>query len=366
MKTVILYLSLGALLLLNSMQAQASSFAPAIRSASPAVVNIHIVRRTPISSTISQNPYHQRTRALQRPRKQHRVVLGSGVIMTSSGFVLTNSHVVRDRDDIVVSLQDGRTARGQVVGIDADTDLAVLKIDLPKIPVIAMADSDRLQVGDVVLAIGNPFGLGLTVTHGIISALGRTSVGLSNIENFIQTDVALNPGNSGGALVNDRGELIGINTGIYSQSGGYQGVSFAIPAKAAMNVLKQIVAHGVVRRGWLGVEVDDLSPTLKSRYGIKQSAGVVIDRVMIHSPAAKTLKVGDVVLQLNQTPVHKAESFLNAIAQRPPGDNITLTVDRKGQQHTFSIQLQARPPSNKLWQSVDMDGRQLTLPDDRV
>ena len=196
--------------------------------------------------------------------------------------------------------------------------------------------------------------------------MGRTSVGLSNIENFIQTDVALNPGNSGGALVNDRGELIGINTGIYSQSGGYQGVSFAIPAKAAMNVLKQIVAHGVVRRGWLGVEVDDLSPTLKSRYGIKQSAGVVIDRVMIHSPAAKTLKVGDVVLQLNQTPVHKAESFLNAIAQRPPGDNITLTVDRKGQQHTFSIQLQARPPSNKLWQSVDMDGRQLTLPDDRV
>lgn len=345
-------------------QAQLVSFSSAVKKASPAVVNIYVLRHAATSSPVT--PYERRSRRVLRPRLKHRIVLGSGVIMNTRGYVLTNSHVVHNRDNVLVALSDGRSSKATLVGIDPETDLAVLKIKLSNLPTIEFADSDALQTGDLVLAIGNPFGLGQTVTHGVVSALGRTSVGLSNIENFIQTDAALNPGNSGGALINTAGQLVGINTGIYSQSGGYQGVSFAIPVKAAENVLQQIVKYGSVKRGWLGIEVMPLDPLLQYDLKTTRTQGLVIDRVLRHSPAVKRLKVGDIILKVNGRATTSDESLMSYIAQQSPGTTLALSIERQGQVKSVTMTLKARPAVKQGWQDSVIDGKQHQFPDDRI
>lgn len=339
------------------------SYASAVKRASPAVVNVYIQRSASASSNLSPNGMSgQRL----RPILKNRVVLGSGVIMDSRGYIITNAHVVRDRQSIYIALSDGRSSRAQLVGIDSETDLAVLKTDLNNLTTISMGNSDKLEVGDIVLAIGNPFGLGRTVTQGIISALGRTAVGLSNIENFIQTDVALNPGSSGGALINTEGQLIGINTGIYTRSGGYQGVSFAIPVNAVENTLQQIIKFGHVKRAWLGAEVVSLDPILARELKSNQSIGVVVDRIERNSPAAKHLKIKDIITSVNGRKVRSAGNFLGYIAQRSPKERIQLTVYRNDVPQQISVLLEARRSDDKLWQDVTVKGKKYSYPDSRI
>lgn len=335
------------------------TYAPAVKKAAPSVVNVYILRQA------SRGTAYSRRSATLRPILKQRLVLGSGVIMDPRGYILTNSHVVRDRSHILVSLSDGRAIRAKLVGMDSETDLAVIKIDLKNLPVIAVGNSDKLQVGDVVLAIGNPFGLGSTVTQGIISALGRTAVGLSNIENFIQTDVALNPGSSGGALINTQGQLIGINTGIYTRSGGYQGVSFAIPVNAANSVLQQIIVHGKVSRGWLGLEVVNLDPLLAYDLKTKLTQGVVVEKIARKSPAYHQLKPNDIITQVNQRKIRKAQNFMSNVAQRMPGNTIELTLYRNHVKKIVTIILGSRPEGDNLWRKVTIDGKSYKYPDDR-
>lgn len=340
------------------------SYAPAVKLASPAVVNLYTLRHA--KSYQQQRPgFDSRTSINLRPLLKHRIILGSGVMLDKEGYLVTNYHVVRDREQIFISLVDGRSTRAKLIGVDPETDLAILKVDLKNIPTAPLGNSDDLQVGDIVLAVGNPFGLGQTVTQGIISAMGRTAVGLSNIENFIQTDVALNPGSSGGALINTDGQLIGINAGIYSRSGGYQGVSFAIPIKAVENVLNQIIEHGKVMRGWLGVEVVNLDSLLRYDLNTKQTMGVVVEKVMHQSPAFNKLKPNDIITEMNGHKVREAQSFISQISQLAPGKPITLTIYRNNKSQQIEMTLGSRPEETNLWQAVTIDGKKYQYPDDR-
>jgi serine protease DegQ len=268
--------------------------------------------------------------------------LGSGVIISAEGYVLTNNHVVDGADEIEVILNDTRKTKAKVIGTDPDTDLAILKIDLDKLPVIVLGDSDSLQIGDPVLAIGNPFGVGQTVTGGIVSALGRNQLGINTFENFIQTDAAINPGNSGGALVDVNGNLMGINTAIYSRSGGSMGIGFAIPVSTAKQVLEGIVKDGQVTRGWIGVEPQDLNPELAETFGIKPSAvktgGVVLTGVLQNGPAAQAgIRPGDVITAVNGKPVNNVSQLLTAVAALKPGTSAPLTVVRKEGQSEIAV-----------------------------
>ena len=251
--------------------------------------------------------------------------LGSGVIVSPEGHILTNNHVIEEADDIEVVLADGRRAAAKVIGTDPDTDLALLQIHLDKLPVIALGQSDQLQVGDIVLAIGNPFGVGQTVTSGIVSALGRSQLGINTFENFIQTDAAINPGNSGGALVDVNGHLMGINTAIYSRSGGNMGIGFAIPVSTARQIMRELLTHGRVTRGWIGVEPQDLSPELATSFNLPQTQGkalqgVVIAGVLQNGPAAKAgLRPGDVITQVGPHPVGSVAELLGHVASLAPG-----------------------------------------------
>jgi Do/DeqQ family serine protease len=264
--------------------------------------------------------------------------LGSGVIVSPDGFILTNNHVIEEADEIQVTLNDGRTAVAQVIGTDPETDLAVLKIALTNLPAITLGNSDEAAIGDVVLAIGNPFGVGQTVTSGIISALGRTQLGINTFENFIQTDAAINPGNSGGALVDVNGHLVGINTAIYSRSGGSMGIGFAIPTSTARQVLEAIVRDGEVVRGWIGVEPQDFSAELAEGFGLRPQAGVIITGVLQNSPAAASgLRPGDVVTAVGGTPVANVSQLLGAVAALPPGQPSTLNVTRREGTLTLNV-----------------------------
>lgn len=359
-----LFLFASLVFLMVARAAAPLSYAPAVKVAAPAVVNLYILRHA--ASYQRKRPKVDSRRPTNlRPLLKHRIILGSGVMMNKHGYVVTNYHVVRDRRQILISLFDGRSARATLIGSDPETDLAVLKIDLKDLATVPLGNSDKLHVGDVVLAIGNPFGLGQTVTQGIISALGRTAVGLSNIENFIQTDVALNPGSSGGALVNTNGQLIGINAGIYSRSGGYQGVSFAIPIKAVENVLKQIVKYGTVKRGWLGVEVVDLDPLLQYDLKTKQTQGVVVKKVTRDSPAFGKLEPNDIITQLGQRKIRNAKAFVSKIAQSSPGKSVTLAIYRNNKPLQIEIKFGERPEEDDLWQEVTIDGKKYQYPDDR-
>jgi Do/DeqQ family serine protease len=270
--------------------------------------------------------------------------LGSGVIVSQSGYILTNNHVVEDADEIDVILNDGRHTQGKVIGTDPDSDLAVLKISLDKLPAIVLGNSDAIQVGDQVLAIGNPFGVGQTVTGGIVSALGRNQLGINTFENFIQTDAAINPGNSGGALVDTNGNLLGINTAIYSRSGGSMGIGFAIPVSTAKLVLEGLVKDGQVTRGWIGVEPNDLSPELAETFGVKSKEGVIITGVLQNGPAAKAgVKPGDVIERIGERKISDVAQLLSVVASLKPGVAAHFTVNRKNQQLALDVTPGVRP-----------------------
>ena len=316
------------------------SFASAAKQASAAVVSINT------SKAAAQNPHTEdpwfKFFFGDQGSGEPQVGLGSGVIISASGYILTNNHVVEGADEIEVILNDTRKARAKVIGTDPDTDLAILKIELDKLPVIVLGDSDALQVGDPVLAIGNPFGVGQTVTGGIVSALGRNQLGINTFENFIQTDAAINPGNSGGALVDVNGNLMGINTAIYSRSGGSMGIGFAIPVSTAKQVLDSIVRDGQVTRGWIGVEPQDLNPELAATFGLDPAAakagGVIITGVLQNGPAAQAgIRPGDVVTAVNGKPVRNVSQLLTAVAALKPGTPAPLTVLRKDSQSEVAV-----------------------------
>ena len=275
---------------------------------------------------------------------EQQVGLGSGVIVSASGYILTNNHVVESADEIEVSLNDSRHARAKVIGTDPDSDLAVLKIDLERLPVIVLGNSDTLQVGDQVLAIGNPFGVGQTVTGGIVSALGRNQLGINTFENFIQTDAAINPGNSGGALVDTNGHLLGINSAIYSRSGGSMGIGFAIPVSTAKLVLEGIVKDGQVTRGWIGVEPNELSPELAETFGVKAQAGVIITGVMQSGPAAQAgIRPGDVIHHVADKPVSNVRELLGAVAALKPGVAVKFGLLRRDEKLELGVTPGTRP-----------------------
>jgi serine protease DegQ len=278
---------------------------------------------------------------------QPRAGLGSGVIVAPEGYLLTNHHVVAGADAIEVQLADGRRAPARLVGSDPETDLALLKLDLPDLPSVALGDAARLRVGDIVLAIGNPFGVGQTVTAGIVSALGRTRLGLSTYENFIQTDAAINPGNSGGALIDAQGHLVGINTAIFTrqQGGGSLGIGFAIPVDTARQVLAALVRDGEVRRGWLGVEQRDLSAEFVEAFKLPITQGALITGVLQDGPASRAgLRPGDVVVRVGSQPVEDSRQLLAAVAALEPGAAVTVGVQRRDQALTLQVTPGQRPP----------------------
>ena len=266
-------------------------------------------------------------------RKYKSAALGSGVIFSGKGYILTNNHVVKGADEIKVVLSDKREFKGKIVGTDPRTDLAVIKIDAKDLPAAKLGDSSKLKPGDIVLAVGTPFGLNSTITMGIVSAVGRSNVGIADFEDFIQTDAAINPGNSGGALVNTNGEVVGINTAIFSTSGGYMGVGFAIPSDMAKTVMDSIIKHGKVIRGWLGVSIQDLTPDIAKSLGIKQQTGALVADVVKDSPAEKAgLKRGDVILSLDGKPVEDSTSLRNMVSAAAPGKTMELKIIREGKE----------------------------------
>ena len=322
------------------------SFAPAAQKVIPAVVNVFTqhTERNP-AHPAPQDPvfrYFFGDRQDTRPRQASN--LGSGVIVSPNGYILTNHHVVEAADEIQVALADGRTLPARVVGADPETDLAVLKIDANNLPAITFAQADSIKVGDWVLAVGNPFGVGQTVTAGIVSALGRTHLGINTFENFIQTDAAINPGNSGGALVDAGGNLVGVNSAIYSRTGGSQGIGFAIPVSIARQVMEQIIKSGGVTRGWVGIEVQDLTPELAESFNLKNIEGALIAGVLKSGPAdVGGIRPGDILLTVNGKTVSDSASLLNLIAALRPGSNAQLTVARKQQSLELKIKVGRRP-----------------------
>jgi serine protease DegQ len=270
--------------------------------------------------------------------------LGSGVIVNSEGYILTNNHVVEAADEIEVALADGRKAVAKVVGNDPETDLAVVKINLPNLPAITLGHVEEAGVGDVVLAIGNPFGVGQTVTMGIISALGRNHLGINTFENFIQTDAAINPGNSGGALIDTNGNLLGINTAIYSRSGGSLGIGFAIPVSTVKTVMDSIIANGQVVRGYIGVEPQDITPELAENFGLNTRSGAIIAGVVKGGPADKAgVRPGDILVSVEGKPVTDMTEMLNLISQLVPGNKARVTVVRGSRQSTLDVTIGKRP-----------------------
>ena len=287
---------------------------------------------------------------LAPPPREHG--LGSGVIATKDGYILTNNHVVDHASQVKVTLQDGRQFTAKVIGRDPKSDIAVIKIDAPDLPVVPMADSDKVQVGDVVLAIGNPFGVGQTVTQGIVSAKDRGNMGIEDYEDFIQTDAAINPGNSGGALVDVDGRLIGINTAILSRSGGSQGVGFAIPSDLARTVMESLIRCGHVTRGYLGVGIQDVTPALAKEFGLKEGSGVLIGDVTPDSPAAKAgLKDGDIVLNFNGKSIADARQLRLTVAETKPGATVPVKVWRDGSARTLEVKLAQLPGTEQLAQN---------------
>lgn len=333
----------------GALPAAAHSYAAAVERAVPAVVNIYTERHAdvPLIPLPGDPGLEQLLRQLPGfTQRQYTTSLGSGVIARADGYILTNHHVIESADAIRVALYDGRQAPARLVGADPESDLAVLRIDLGDLPVIAFSPRQEVRVGDVVLAIGNPFGVGQTTTMGIVSALGRSRLGINIYENFIQTDAAINPGNSGGALIDTRGELVGINTAIYSETGGSLGIGFAIPATAARDVLEQIVEHGSVRRGWLGLEPQDITPDLAHAFDLRSTSGVIVARVLPRGPAAVAgIQVGDIVQTMDGEPVRDSIDLLNRLAPLRQGAQVRLGVLRGGRQIEIDVPVGMRPPA---------------------
>ncbi|MET0266453.1 MAG: Do family serine endopeptidase [Duganella sp.] len=319
------------------------SYRSAAARAMPAVVNIVTSKRPKRSKhSLMKDPFFKRFFGDEGEDEDSS--LGSGVIVSAEGYILTNNHVVDGADEIEVMLADGRKAAAKVVGTDPETDLAVIKISLDKLPVIVLGKDEQAQVGDVVLAIGNPFGVGQTVTMGIISALGRNNLHINHFENFIQTDAAINFGNSGGALVDTHGNLLGINSAIYSQSGGSVGIGFAIPMSTAKTVMEAIIKSGHVVRGWIGVETQDITPELARSFGLPRQSGAMIAGVVRNGPAQKGgIRPGDILVSVDGKAVTDTNGMLNQIAQLVPGEKAKMTVLRKSRETTVDVTVGKRP-----------------------
>ena len=315
------------------------SFSEAARKATPSVVNISATRQIKRHNPLLDDPAFQRffgERFTLPPETQ--LSLGSGVIVSREGYILTNDHVVEGVSDIQVTLADGRLVAGKIVGTDPETDLAVVRVPATGLTPITFGSSDAAKVGDVVLAIGDPFSVGQTVTMGIISATGRDIGNGSPFGTFIQTDAAINPGNSGGALVDANGNLIGINTLIFSRSGGYQGIGFAIPVSLAKTVMEQIIESGSVTRGWFGVEVANITPELAESLGLKSTRGAFVGAIDRGSPAERSgMRLGDVIVALGGHPVADVSATLNAIASVPPGTSVPVKVLRRNQELSLDV-----------------------------
>jgi serine protease DegQ len=319
----------------------AGGFSQAARKAAPSVVSV-ITSNSAARNPHRGDPWFRHFFGEQEGQPQSG--MGSGVIVSPEGYVLTNNHVVDHMDGIEVVLTDGRKASAKVIGTDPDTDLAVLKVDIDRLPAITFGDSDALLVGDAVLAIGNPFGVGQTVTAGIVSALGRNQLGINTFENFIQTDAAINPGNSGGALVDATGNLVGINSAIYSRSGGNMGIGFAIPVSTARLVMDSLIREGQVTRGWIGVEPRDLTPDIAETFGLPVKEGVLISGVLQNGPAAQGgVRPGDVVVQVAQVPVANTTQLLNAVAALKPGEPTQIQVQRGNDRLKLTVVAAKRP-----------------------
>lgn len=324
-----------------------ASYANAVNTASPAVANLYTTKYvSKPTHPLIEDPQFRKFFGDSLPsQRRMESSLGSAVIMSPEGYLLTNNHVTANADQIVVALKDGRETLARVVGSDPETDLAVLKIDLKDLPAMTLGRSDNIHIGDVTLAIGNPWGVGQTVTMGIISATGRNQLGLNTYEDFIQTDAAINPGNSGGALVDAYGNLVGINTAIFSKSGGSQGIGFAIPVKLAMEVMQAIIEHGQVIRGWLGLEVQPLTPELAESFGLEGRQGIIVAGIYRNGPAQKAgLQPNDLILKIDGEPAGDARRSMNQVARAKPGETIRIEIMRNGKMMELNAETGVRPP----------------------
>ncbi len=323
------------------------SYSEAAKKAMPAVVNIFTSKKSAPRARhpFMDDPLFRHFFGDQFDEEQRSDnSLGSGVIVSPQGYIITNHHVIESADEIEVAFADGRTMPATIVGTDPETDLAVLKVDAKDLPAITLADPDQSHVGDVVLAIGNPFGVGQTVTQGIISALGRSHLGINTFENFIQTDASINPGNSGGALVDTSGHLVGVNSAIYSRSGGSMGIGFAIPVSLAKQVMEQIIRQGSVVRGWVGIEAQDITPQLAESFRLSHTRGSLIAGVLRNSPAEKAgLKPGDILLEINGNKVTDSSTMLNLIANLQPDEKATLKIARDQREINVTVIIGKRP-----------------------
>ena len=329
------------------------TFIKVAKEAMASVVNISATKRTTIQG--QQNPFlddpffrrffgDEFEKRFQQPRERQEQGLGSGVIVSEDGYIITNNHVVEQADELMVLLGDKRKLPAKLIGTDPKTDLAVIKIDATGLPVLPWGDSISLQVGELVLAVGNPFGLNQTVTMGIISAVGRANVGIVDYENFIQTDAAINPGNSGGALVNLQGQLIGINTAIFSRTGGYMGIGFAIPSQMVKNVMKSLIGHGKVIRGWLGVSIQELTQDLAAQFEAPDTQGALVGDVFEDSPAGKAgMKRGDIIRTYKGTTVKDPTHLRTLVAETPPDSSVPVEVWRNGKKTTLSVSIAEMP-----------------------
>lgn len=326
-----------------------ASYAGAVNHAAPAVVNIYTTQVV-TRENMPEDPLFEKF--MEQPRRERALnSLGSGVIVDDRGYVLTSYHVIRDADEILVSLRDGRDAPARVVGTDPETDLALLDLALEDLPEVELNGNGPVQVGDVVLAIGNPLGVGQTVSMGIVSATGRSHLGIATFENFIQTDAAINRGNSGGALINTRGHLIGINTAILSADGNWQGIGFATPASIAREVMDDLIEHGRVIRGYLGVTVQDMTPSLAQTFGMEQVRGGVVTEVVADSPAHRSgLQPGDVLVGIDGEVMADGYEAMNRIAGMKPADNVTLNVIRNRKSRDITVEIGTRPPADDVSQ----------------
>lgn len=325
------------------------------KQAKASVVNISSVktgkqRKEQGLSPFFDDPFFRRffgeefERRMPAPREHGEQGLGSGVIVTPDGYIVTNNHVVEGADELSVSLPDKRTFKAKVIGTDPKTDVAVIKIDASNLPVLPWGDASRLQVGEMVLAVGNPFGLSQTVTMGIISAVGRANMGIVDYEDFIQTDAAINPGNSGGALVNLKGELIGINTAIFTRSGGYMGIGFAIPSNMAKSVMQNLIKHGKVIRGWIGVSIQEVTPDLAKEFGAVETTGALVADVMDDSPASKAkLERGDIITGYNGTAVRDPGQLRSLVAETAPGTTVTVSILREKKSQDIKVTIGELP-----------------------
>ena len=334
------------------------NFVEVAKAVTPTVVNISTTRisRLPeghAGGAPFDDPFFKRFfgdelfRRFEAPKDRRERSLGSGVIADANGYIITNNHVVSKADEIRILFSDKRSLTAKVVGTDPKTDIAVIKVDAKDLPTIPWADSDKLQVGEYVLAIGNPFGLNQTVTMGIVSAVGRANVGIAEYEDFIQTDAAINPGNSGGALVNARGELVGINTAIFSQSGGYMGIGFAVPSNMVRSVMEQLIKGGKVVRGYLGVSIQELTQDLARQFGVAEAKGVLVSDVLADSPAKRAkLERGDVIVEFDGRAVENPTQFRNLVAQTPIGKNVRVKFLRGGKERDLEVTIAEQPKTS--------------------